>query len=616
MKDTTKLLYMEDSYQRECKAVVKSVKEKNGTAEIILSETIFYPQGGGQPCDQGMVKGKNGELKVTNVAYNNGNPLHQGKLKGEIKEGDEVNCAIDWNRRYKNMRVHSAGHLVHEVVHEAKPQLKPIKGQHRIGGQQFIEYEGEAIMDRISLNMRLAQLINEPRQIKTYFVTLAELKKKAQFVPENLPTNKPLRVMEIDGYQPVSDGGTQVKSTEELDGTSITNIESVSGLIRVHYGVVSGTRIIGVSRIKKPAIKKTSEFQSAATTVFSQESYLNLKNNAIALITGAEGREELEELRVKYLGRKGEINRMLAEIPKMAGEEKIRVGEAINDLKRVIEEAISAKGGEILEMGDSGWTDLTAPGKDPKLGRIHPVTTAIDEITRIFERIGFTRVRYPTVDWDWYPFGSLNMEHDHPARDEWETFFVDAPAHPKLGKMVLTPHTSNGQVREMERVGSPPIRMLNIAPCFRRQQDVTHLVSFIQFEGLVVDKGISIVHLKGVLDYFAAEFYGRGVKSRLRPFHFQFTEPSFEVDFSCPNCKGTGKLGGNTKCRFCKSGWHEVGGAGMVHPAVLKNGGINPEKYTGFAFGWGLERTFALKPGVEIYDIRLLNSTDLRVLKK
>lgn len=345
------------------------------------------------------------------------------------------------------------------------------------------------------------------------------------------------------------------------------------------------------------------------------EKIIDIKNNALALITGAEGKEELEELRVKYLGRKGEINLMLSEIPKMTADEKTRAGEAINDLKKVIEEAIAGKSGGILETADSGWTDLTGPGKNPGLGNIHLVTKAIDEITGIFEKIGFTRVRYPTVDWDWYAFGSLNMEHDHPARDEWETFFVDAPAHPKLGKMVLTPHTSNGQVREMERVGKPPIRMLNIATCFRRQQDVTHLVSFIQFEGLVVDKGISIAHLKGVIDYFAAEFYSPGVKSRLRPFHFQFTEPSFEVDFSCPNCKGTSELKDGSHCRFCKNGWHEVGGAGMVHPTVLKNGGIDPEKYTGFAFGWGVERTYAMKPEVKIDDIRLLNSTDLRVLK-
>jgi phenylalanyl-tRNA synthetase alpha chain len=199
------------------------------------------------------------------------------------------------------------------------------------------------------------------------------------------------------------------------------------------------------------------------------------------------------------------------------------------------------------------------------------------------------------------------MPKNHPARDEWETFFIDVPEHEHFGKMVLTPHTSNGQVREMERVGKPPIRMLNIAKCYRRQQDVTHTAMFHQFEGLVIDKGITIQHLKGTLDYFARKFYGPSATSRIRPFMFKFTEPSFEVDFSCTHCQGAG-------CRFCKSGWHEVGGAGMVHPNVLKAGGIDPDSYTGFAFGWGVERVFTLKPGLELDDIRPLYGNDLTLL--
>lgn len=291
------------------------------------------------------------------------------------------------------------------------------------------------------------------------------------------------------------------------------------------------------------------------------------------------------------------------------------------------------------------------------MGHVHPISQAMNEITHIFEKIGFTRVRYPEVDWDWYVFESLNMPPDHPARDEWETFFVTDPdfaskneaksagtsypagtkrkrdessvqpsydpanprqRHPDLlgGKIVMTTHTSNGQVREMERLGGePPIRMINIARCYRRQQDATHTQMFHQFEGLVVDKGINIQHLKGTLDYFAEQFYGPGTKSRIRPFHFQFTEPSFEVDFSCHICGGTGKKDGQ-KCRFCKSGWHEVGGAGMVHPNVLKAGGIDPDEYTGFAFGWGIERTYTLKEGLNIDDIRLLYSGDLRFLEQ
>jgi phenylalanyl-tRNA synthetase alpha chain len=190
--------------------------------------------------------------------------------------------------------------------------------------------------------------------------------------------------------------------------------------------------------------------------------------------------------------------------------------------------------------------------------------------------------------------------------------------------MVLTTHTSNGQVREMERLGQPPIRMINIGRTYRRQQDATHTQVFHQFEGLVVDKGINIQHLKGTIDYFAREFYGPEAKSRIRPFHFKFTEPSFEVDFSCHICHGTGYLegqvdaetGGTHKCRFCKSGWHEVGGAGMVHPNVLKAGGIDPDEYTGFAFGWGVERTYSLKEGLNLDDIRLLYGTDLRFLEQ
>lgn len=342
----------------------------------------------------------------------------------------------------------------------------------------------------------------------------------------------------------------------------------------------------------------------------TQEEILNIKNNALALIDDTKNTSELEELRVKYLGRKGEINRLFDQIVSLSPEEKSRDGKNLNDIKQAIELAITERQRQLRATDvDREWIDLSIPGIDPGIGHLHVVTQAIDEITRIFENIGFTRVRYPTVDWDWYAFEALNMPKGHPARDEWETFFIDAPSHPKKGSIVLTPHTSNGQVREMDRVGKPPIRMLNIARCFRRQQDATHLQAFFQFEGLVVDRGISIAHLKGTIDYFAREFYGEDAVSRLRPFHFQFTEPSFEVDFSCANCRGTG-----INCKFCKSGWHEVGGAGMVHPVVLKNGGVDPEEYSGFAFGWGVERTFAMKPGVNIHDIRMLNSTDMRVL--
>ncbi len=323
--------------------------------------------------------------------------------------------------------------------------------------------------------------------------------------------------------------------------------------------------------------------------------------------------KSIEALKTEYLGKKGVftlLSKAITDVP-----DKKVAGQLLNKAKHSLETMID------VALADAArartWVDLTMPGKKLNVGHMHPVSQAMEEITHIFEQIGFTRVRYPEVDWDHYVFEALNMPKSHPARDEWETFFVDAPIDDKMGKMVLTTHTSNGQVREMERVHSkPPIRMINIARCYRRQQDATHTQMFHQFEGLVIDKGITIQHLKGTLDYFAEQFYGPGTKSRIRPFHFQFTEPSFEVDFSCHICHGTGYLDktSHKKCRFCKSGWHEVGGSGMVHPNVLKAGGIDPDEYTGFAFGWGIERTYTLKEGLNLDDIRLLYSGDLRFL--
>jgi len=337
-----------------------------------------------------------------------------------------------------------------------------------------------------------------------------------------------------------------------------------------------------------------------------KEKLLNLKNQALALIQDAKSGSELSGLETEFLGRKGQINQLLKDLPKFKAEERAALGQLLNELKKIIKTAILTKQKSFSQTNEA-WLDTTAPGKKFLLGRLHPISRAIEEITQIFTRIGFTRVRYPEVDWDYYVFEALNMPADHPARDEWETIFIDAPEDKKMGKMVLTTHTSNGQVREMERIGKPPIRMLNLGKCYRRQQDATHCVMFHQFEGLVVDKGISIPHLKGTLDYFGKQFLGPKIKSRIRPFHFRFTEPSLEVDFTCTACNGRG-------CRFCKSGWVEVGGAGMVHPNVLKAGGINPQKYSGFAFGWGVERILRLKPGINLSDIRLLYSYNLEFL--
>ena len=330
----------------------------------------------------------------------------------------------------------------------------------------------------------------------------------------------------------------------------------------------------------------------------------NIRNEFVALVSDVESPEELEELRVSYLGRSGKLTSLIKKIKDAPAHERASLGQLINETKQSIEAQIIEAAAKLSD--EKVGFDPTIPGVKPPMGHTHLVSQAIAEISEIFSRIGFVRVRYPEVDWDWYAFEALNFEPDHPARDNWETFWVDAKAHPKYGPMVLTPHTSSGQVREMTRT-KPPIRMVNIAKCYRRQSDVSHTPMFHQFEGLVIDKNISITHLKGTLDYFAKTYFGKDRVTRLRPYNFPFTEPSFEVDISCDICGGTG-------CKLCKGGWLEIGGAGMVHPNVLKNGGISPEEYTGFAFGWGVERVLMMKSGLKIDDLRTLYSTDLRFL--
>lgn len=340
-----------------------------------------------------------------------------------------------------------------------------------------------------------------------------------------------------------------------------------------------------------------------------REQIQNLKNEALAQIMEAENLSELENIRISYIGRHGKLTTLIKKIKKISNEsERKNTGILVNETKNIIISNLSSKKNSLKEDVKT-WFDPTIPGKKPRRGNLHLVTKAIEEISLVFEKIGFVRVRYPEVEWDYFAFESLNMPENHPARDEWETFFIDTKPHSKYGQIVLTPHTSSGQVREMMRVKKPPIRMINIAKCYRRQSDTSHVPMFHQFEGLVIDKGISICHLKGTLDYFAKTFFGSERKTRLRPYNFEFTEPSFEVDITCDICKGKG-------CKLCKEGWLELGGAGMVHPKVLKYGKIDPLKYSGFAFGWGVERTYMMKSGLKIPDIRLIYSADLRFLKQ
>lgn len=340
-----------------------------------------------------------------------------------------------------------------------------------------------------------------------------------------------------------------------------------------------------------------------------EEQSLNIKNQAFGRIMMAETLAEVEALQIEYLGKSGELTKLIKQIGKLSPDERKQAGIIINETKQTIQQLLNDQKSKIMASSEGkDYFDATIPGIKPEIGSLHLITQTINDIENIFTRLGFVRRRYREVEWEWFPFEAMNMPSNHPARDEWETYFVEHKPDKKYGQMVLTPHTSNGQIREMLQY-KPPIRMINIGKTYRRQSDISHSPMFHQFEGLVIDKGIAITHLKGTLDYFAREYFGTNRKTRLRPYNFRFTEPSFEVDITCGVCEGRG-------CRVCKAGWLELGGAGMVHPNVLKAGGINSEEYSGFAFGWGVERVTMMKDGINIPDLRLLYSTNLHYLRQ
>lgn len=337
-----------------------------------------------------------------------------------------------------------------------------------------------------------------------------------------------------------------------------------------------------------------------------KQQFEQIKQEAIEGLDAVQNLKALDEWHIAFLGRKqGKFTDLIKQIGTLSVEEKREVGPLANQIKIDLQAAYDVKKQELEESAVQ--IDTTLPPIFPPDGHLHLVTQTIREITDIFKRIGFARVRYPEVELDHYAFESLNMPKDHPARDDWETFFI-TEEDKKGQRVILTPHTSNAQVREMEK-GVLPIRMINIAKTYRRQSDLTHTQMFHQFEGLYIDEGVSIRHLKGVMEYFVKAFFGQDREIRFRPFHFKFTEPSFEIDISCGLCQGKG-------CKVCKEGWFELGGSGMVHPNVLKAGKIDTKKYNGFAFGWGVERVALMREGLSIPDLRELYRNDLRFLRQ
>ena len=332
----------------------------------------------------------------------------------------------------------------------------------------------------------------------------------------------------------------------------------------------------------------------------------NIRQEAMERIMGVSSIDDLNDLKVMYLGKKGQLAEVLKGMKDVPAQDKPVIGQLVNEARNQIEGQIDTMRKEfesrLLEAKlQSEIIDVTLPGKKRRLGHNHPNNMILKQVEDIFIGMGYEVVSGPEVEYDYYNFEALNIPANHPAKDEQDTFYITKD-------ILLRTQTSSCQIHEMEK-GILPIRMIAPGRVFRADEvDATHSPSFHQIEGLVIDKGITFSDLKGTLDEFAKRFFGPDTKTKFRPHHFPFTEPSAEVDVSCFKCKGTG-------CRFCKGeGWIEILGCGMVHPHVLEMAGIDPDVYSGFAFGMGLERLTLLK--CEIDDMRLLYENDMRFLQQ
>ncbi len=336
-----------------------------------------------------------------------------------------------------------------------------------------------------------------------------------------------------------------------------------------------------------------------------EEKIQSIRNRAVSACRNVTNIQELQEVRVEFLGKKGELTALLRGMGQLSAKERPKVGQLVNELRNELEEVFRLREGVISQSAQAvklaaETIDISLPGRKSAPGTYHPLTLALQEIKSVFISMGYQVVEGPEIETDYYNFEALNVPPDHPARDMQDTFYLSE-------QLLLRSQTSPVQIRTMEQQPAP-VRIIAPGRVYRSDADVTHSPMFHQVEGLLVDRGITFADLKGTLQLFAEKMFGEGTQTRFRPSYFPFTEPSAEVDVSCIICRGSG-------CRVCsQTGWLEILGSGMVDPRVLTKVGYDPDQVSGFAFGMGIDRIAMLKYGIS--DIRLLFENDLRFLQQ
>jgi phenylalanyl-tRNA synthetase alpha chain len=589
---------MTNPYQKSMETkVVEIIKDSEDTFRVLLDKTVFYPMGGGQPTDQGFFELATGEkIEVFQVMVKDGEIWHYIH-NNSLSEGDLVKGEINWERRYKNMKVHSAGHVIDfgmYLLGYTPSKLSPQKGDH--GKKPYIVYAGTTDRDiKMDVENKANELIEKGVNFSWEFKPLEVLEKEAIYLQPNLPVNKPLRVLTLEGVGSVADGGTIVENTSEVGKIVITNVSTEDGNTIIEYKVEES-----LSTTSQAVSKESKTRKLENSKALENINITNIRDQFTNELEGNNAEEALTNLWRKYLGKDGLVTELLKDIKNIPATERKQFGQDVNNLKNEIDALINNKKKELKEGSNSEYLKVPQASLDfsrPKIGHIHPLTETINDLNAIFRSLGYSVMDGDEIQTDEYNFQRLNVPLDHPARDLQDTIYVEEP------NILLRTQTSAIESHILEKL-KPPYKIVVPGRVYRNEKvNRSNHFMFHHYQLVCVKEKVSLSELLATIDYLFKSYLGEDVVTRYRNKYYPEVEPGVGPDMQCFNCHGEG-------CPLCKGrGWLEMGGAGIIHPNVMRMAGLDTNKWQGYAFGLGLDRWAMAKHNIK--DIRTLLSGTL-----
>ncbi len=609
----TQQLYMHDPYLKTLNAnILEFSSENTDTFILVLDRTLFYPMGGGQPTDQGKIIFSDGQhAEVFQVIIKDGEIKHYVKSTRKPFLNEEVILELNWTRRFKNMQVHTAGHIIDFAVHilgYSPDKLAPFKGDH--GKKPYVQYLGttseDIVIFKTELQKQVNDLIAKDLKFSWEFSDLNSLKEKAIYLQPNLPTNKPLRCLTLEGIGSVADGGTICRSTSEVEAINILNIEVKDNLTTIYYDVVEAdkkkdTQFEVIATVNDDIIvveEKNTDLTTVndiSSTTSKNYSLTTLEETVRQEIENADSEEALTLLWRKYLGKDGAIKNAMSKITEITIKERKQYGSQVNELKNQIDSLINNKKEQVKLTKTQEYLNQSSEKisyKKPKIGHYHPLTETINQINQILARLGYSVYDGPELETDEFLFQRCNVPMDHPARDLQDSIYVEEP------NILLRTQTSSVEAHALIDL-KPPFKIVVPGKTYRNEKvNRSNHFTFHQYQLVCVQEKVSMAELISTIDYLFKSYLGEDVEVRYRNKYYPEVEPGVGLDQKCPFCKGEG-------CSYCKfRGWVEMGGAGIIHPNIMRMSGLNTDEWQGFAFGLGLDRWAMAKHGIT--DIRTL----------